>query len=100
MIDYLKAFELGANLFPGFEAEIQGLYREVDSFGKIRFFTYVVREQPAHGRRRKSRYRTVYCRPPSGDPDVGAMLSIYRYLIRSGVGRRPIAKKTLCSRTI
>ena len=30
MIDYLKTFERAANLFPGFESEIQGLYREVD----------------------------------------------------------------------
>ena len=44
MIDYLKAFERSANLFPGFEAEIQGLYREVSSTGNIRFHTYVVRE--------------------------------------------------------
>ncbi len=44
MIDYLKAFERAANLFPGFEAEIQGLYREADSSGKIRFYTYVARE--------------------------------------------------------
>jgi len=44
MIDYLKTFERGANIFPGFEAEIQGLYREVDAAGAIRFFTYVVRE--------------------------------------------------------
>jgi hypothetical protein len=27
-----------------FEAEIQGLYREVDESGAIRFYTYVVRE--------------------------------------------------------
>ena len=33
MIDYLKMFEKSANVFPGFEAEIQGLYREVDAFG-------------------------------------------------------------------
>ena len=45
MIDYLKAFEAAANLFPGFEAEIQGLYREVDSNGRIRFYTYVVQER-------------------------------------------------------
>ena len=44
MIDYLKAFERGANVFPGFESEIQGLYREIDPAGVIRFFTYVVRE--------------------------------------------------------
>lgn len=44
MIDYLKSFERGANVFPGFEAEIQGLYREVDESGMIRVHTYVVRE--------------------------------------------------------
>jgi ornithine decarboxylase len=47
MIDYLKMFEKSANVFPGFEAEIQGLYREVDEAGAIRFYTYVVRETPA-----------------------------------------------------
>ena len=52
MIDYLKAFERAANLFPGFEAEIQGLYREVDANGGIRFYTDVAREElPAHGPR-------------------------------------------------
>ena len=44
MIDYLKVFERGANLFPGFENEIQGLYREKTADGKTRFFTYVVKE--------------------------------------------------------
>ena len=44
MIDYLKMFEKSANVFPGLEAEIQGLYREVDASGAIRFHTYVVRE--------------------------------------------------------
>jgi len=44
MIEYLKAFERASNLFPGFEAEIQGLYREAQPDGKIRFYTYVVRE--------------------------------------------------------
>ena len=43
MIEYLKMFERASNLFPGFEAEIQGLYREPDA-GAIRFHTYVVRE--------------------------------------------------------
>ena len=43
MIEYLKMFERATNLFPGFEAEIQGLYREADA-GAIRFYTYVVRE--------------------------------------------------------
>ena len=36
--------ERSANIFPGFEAESQGLYREVDELGVIRFYTYVVRE--------------------------------------------------------
>ncbi len=44
MIDYLKAFETSANLFPGFEAEIQGVYKQIDASGRIRFHTYVVRE--------------------------------------------------------
>jgi ornithine decarboxylase len=44
MIQYLKTFERSANVFPGFEAEIQGLYRKVDESGTIRFHTYVVRE--------------------------------------------------------
>src|SRR5271166_44468 len=44
MIDYLKMFEKSSNVFPGFEAEIQGLYRETDESGAIRFYTYVVSE--------------------------------------------------------
>ncbi len=44
MIAYLKAFERASNLFPGFESEIQGLYREPQPDGSIRFYTYVVRE--------------------------------------------------------
>jgi ornithine decarboxylase len=44
MLDYLKMFERSANLFPGFEAEIQGVYRETDRDGTVRFYTYVVRE--------------------------------------------------------
>ncbi|AWN41433.1 Orn/Lys/Arg decarboxylase N-terminal domain-containing protein [Methylobacterium durans] len=44
MLDYFKMFERSANLFPGFEAEIQGVYREVDPDGRIRFHTYVMRE--------------------------------------------------------
>ena len=47
MLDYLKAFEQASNLFPGFDAEIQGLYREIGPDGRIRFFTYVVREGAA-----------------------------------------------------
>jgi ornithine decarboxylase len=44
MLDYLLTFEEGANRFPGFEAEIQGLYREIEKDGRVRFYTYVVRE--------------------------------------------------------
>jgi arginine/lysine/ornithine decarboxylase len=44
MLDYLKMFERSANLFPGFEAEIQGVYRKIEGDGSIRFYTYVVRE--------------------------------------------------------
>ena len=44
MLNYLKLFERAANLFPGFEAEIQGVYREIRSDGSVRFHTYVVRE--------------------------------------------------------
>jgi ornithine decarboxylase len=43
MIDDLKVFEHGANLFPGFEAEIQGVYREKQPDGSSRIFTYVTR---------------------------------------------------------
>ncbi|MGO9743772.1 MAG: Orn/Lys/Arg decarboxylase N-terminal domain-containing protein [Roseiarcus sp.] len=44
MVAYLEAFQRASNLFPGFDAEIQGLYREVDAAGAIRFMTYVVSE--------------------------------------------------------
>jgi ornithine decarboxylase len=44
MIDYFKVFEDSANLYPGFENEVQGVYRKVEDDGKIRFYTYVVRE--------------------------------------------------------
>ena len=44
MLDYLKMFERSANLFPGFDAEIQGLYRETEADGTIRFYTYVMQE--------------------------------------------------------
>jgi arginine/lysine/ornithine decarboxylase len=44
MIDYLKVFERGANLFPGFENEIQGVFREKEPDGSTRFYTYVVDE--------------------------------------------------------
>jgi ornithine decarboxylase len=44
MIDYLLVFQRAANLFPGFETEVQGVYREREKDGSIRFYTYVVRE--------------------------------------------------------
>ena len=44
MIDYLKMFERSSNLFPGFDTEVQGIYREADKSGAVRFYTYVVRE--------------------------------------------------------
>jgi ornithine decarboxylase len=46
-IEYLLAFERAANLFPGFESEIQGLYRETGPDGKIEFWTYVAQEAEA-----------------------------------------------------
>ena len=44
MLDYLRMFERSANLFPGFDAEIQGIYREIENDGTVRYYTYVVRE--------------------------------------------------------
>ncbi len=44
MIDYLRMFEACFNAFPGFDVEIQGLYRETDGAGRVRLHTYVVAE--------------------------------------------------------
>jgi ornithine decarboxylase len=44
MIDYLKMFETCFNTFPGFDVEIQGVYRKADANGRIRLYTYVVSE--------------------------------------------------------
>jgi ornithine decarboxylase len=44
VLDYLLTFEKSANLFPGFDVEIQGIYRETEADGRVRFYTYVVRE--------------------------------------------------------
>ncbi|MGV7213280.1 Orn/Lys/Arg family decarboxylase [Bradyrhizobium sp. UFLA05-112] len=44
MIDYLKMFETCFNTFPGFDVEIQGVYKEVDAAGRIGLYTYVVAE--------------------------------------------------------
>ena len=44
MIEYLKMFETCFNTFPGFDVEIQGVYKETDEKGHIRLHTYVVAE--------------------------------------------------------
>jgi ornithine decarboxylase len=44
MIDYLRIFERAANRFPGLDNEIQGVYRQKQPDGSVRFCTYVVRE--------------------------------------------------------
>jgi len=44
MLDYLQMFEQAANRFPGFDSEIQGVYRETGDDGKVRLHTYVVKE--------------------------------------------------------
>ncbi|AVT80918.1 Orn/Lys/Arg decarboxylase N-terminal domain-containing protein [Rhodopseudomonas palustris] len=44
MLDYLQMFERSFNEFPGFDVEIQGVYREFDEAGRVRLYTYVVAE--------------------------------------------------------
>ncbi|MGJ5051184.1 Orn/Lys/Arg decarboxylase N-terminal domain-containing protein [Bradyrhizobium oligotrophicum] len=44
MIDYLKMFERAFNAYPGFDVEIQGLYKELDESGRVRLHTYVCAE--------------------------------------------------------
>jgi ornithine decarboxylase len=43
MIEYFLAFEESCNRFPGFFYEVQGVYQVVED-GRIRFYTYVVKE--------------------------------------------------------
>lgn len=43
MLDYFMAFQESFNRFPGFNYEVQGVFQERES-GRIRFYTYVVRE--------------------------------------------------------
>jgi ornithine decarboxylase len=43
MIAYLQMFERAAREFPGFDTEIQGVYRETDADGRVRFYTYVAK---------------------------------------------------------
>ena len=49
MLDYFKMFEESSNRFPGLDAEIQGVYRETEPGGRIRFYTYVMREGGKEG---------------------------------------------------
>lgn len=42
LLDYLRMVEEGSNLFPGFDAEIQGIYRERDADGRVTLCTYVL----------------------------------------------------------
>ncbi|MGV8985358.1 MAG: Orn/Lys/Arg decarboxylase N-terminal domain-containing protein [Cypionkella sp.] len=44
MLDYLRMFQAAANRFPGFDNEIQGVYRETAADGSVELFTYVIRE--------------------------------------------------------
>jgi len=44
MLDYFRMFEEAGNLFPGFENEIQGIYRKSGNDGRTRLYTYVVTE--------------------------------------------------------
>ncbi|HTO63512.1 MAG TPA: Orn/Lys/Arg decarboxylase N-terminal domain-containing protein [Bradyrhizobium sp.] len=44
MLDYLKMFETCFNRFPGFEVEIQGVYKQIDEQGRVKLHTYVVAE--------------------------------------------------------
>jgi len=44
MRDYFCAFEESFSRFPGFNYEVQGVYQERGTDGRIRFHTYVVRE--------------------------------------------------------
>jgi arginine/lysine/ornithine decarboxylase len=43
MLDYFQTFEESFNRFPGFNYEVQGVYQELKD-GRIKFYTYVVRE--------------------------------------------------------
>jgi ornithine decarboxylase len=44
MLDYFLAFQESFNRFPGFNYEVQGVYQERTEDGRIKFYTYVVRE--------------------------------------------------------
>ena len=42
MVDYMLAFESLENAFPGLSTEIQGVYRETQPGGGVKFYTYVI----------------------------------------------------------
>jgi arginine/lysine/ornithine decarboxylase len=44
MIAYLKLFQESYAHFPGFTNEIQGVFPEQNEDGRVRLFTYVIRE--------------------------------------------------------
>ncbi len=44
MLDYLLVFERASNRFPGFESEVQGVYRRRGADGTVKLYTYVLRE--------------------------------------------------------
>ena len=48
-IAYLRLFQESDNLFPGFESEMQGVFPRRADDGRLRYFTYVVREAAADG---------------------------------------------------
>ncbi len=43
MLEYFLAFQESCNRFPGFNYEVQGVFQEREQ-GRIKFYTYVVRE--------------------------------------------------------
>jgi arginine/lysine/ornithine decarboxylase len=43
-VAYLRLFEQSDNRFPGFENEMQGIFPRRDETGRLRYYTYVVRE--------------------------------------------------------
>jgi arginine/lysine/ornithine decarboxylase len=44
MLDYLLLFERAANRFPGFESEVQGVYRRTEPDGSVRLYTFVLKD--------------------------------------------------------
>ena len=44
MLDYLMMFQRAANQFPGFESEVQGVYRRTEADGSIRLYTFVLKD--------------------------------------------------------